>query len=165
MVTTSRSATFVSLRIGPGEDLIARMLDVFDSQNSSGGALVSAAGSLEFLRYAVAVRDAAGIPRYSNILEETGAIEITSLQGHLGREADDAPTLHLHGTFVLEDSTLRAGHVFGARALITVELTLLLADGVRWDRRTIDVGRGHQMPILVPVSNVVPECQARDEPR
>jgi hypothetical protein len=52
---------------------------------------------------------------------------------------------------VLEDYSMKAGHVFGARALVTVEMTLLLVGELQWLRQTVDVGNGILMAILVPV--------------
>ncbi|MGK3957530.1 PCC domain-containing protein [Arthrobacter sp. R4] len=147
----SNDATVVSLRLGPGEDLLKTLASILDDQNADGGALVSAAGSLEFLRYSVVKPDAEGVPRYTEIIEETGAIEITSLQGHLGREINGQAVCHFHGTFAQDDGSLRAGHVFDARVLVTVEMTVLLSSGVAWRRSSMPYGNGHQMPILVPV--------------
>jgi predicted DNA-binding protein with PD1-like motif len=147
----SKDATVVSLRLGPGEDLLKTLSSVLDSHDADGGALVSAAGSLEFLRYSVVKPDIDGVPRYTNIVEETGAIEITSLQGHLGRETNGEAVCHFHGTFARDDGSLRAGHVFGARALVTIELTVLLSSGVAWKRSSMKYGNGHEMPILLPV--------------
>lgn len=150
----SKDATMVSLRLGPGEDLLKTLSGVLDANNSDGGALVSAAGSLEFLRYSVVKPDVDGVPRYTEIIEETGAIEITSLQGHLGRETNGEAVCHFHGTFAQDDGSLRAGHVFDARVLVTVEMTLLLSSEVAWNRSSMKYGNGHEMPVLLPVQRV-----------
>lgn len=147
----SKNPTVASLRVGPGEDLLKTLSSVLDDQGVDAGALVSAAGSLELLRYSVVKPDIDGVPRYTDIIEETGAIEITSLQGHLGREANGEAVCHFHGTFARDDGSLRAGHVFAARALVTVEVTLLLSSGVAWNRSSMKYGNGHEMPILLPM--------------
>lgn len=146
----SKDLTVVSFRVGPGDDLLASVARVLDEQDADGGALVAAAGSLEFLRYSVVKPDADNVPRYTHIVEESGAIEITALQGHLGREADGAATCHLHGTFAMEDGSLRAGHVFGARVLVTVELTVLLSKDLVWQRSNVEYTGGKSMPVLLP---------------
>ncbi|MET3936644.1 PPC domain-containing DNA-binding protein [Arthrobacter sp. OAP107] len=146
----SKDATFVSLRVGPGENLLTALNAVLDEQHSNGGALVAAAGSLEFLRYSVVKPDEENVPRYTEIIEESGAIELTGLQGHLGREANGSPTSHLHGTFALDDGSVRAGHVFDARALVTVELTVLLCGDLIWQRSTVKYGDDKEMPVLLP---------------
>ncbi|MDR6989207.1 putative DNA-binding protein with PD1-like motif [Paenarthrobacter nitroguajacolicus] len=125
-----------------------------NEQHADGGALVAAAGSLEFLRYSVVKPDEENIPRYTDIIEETGAIEITGLQGHLGRESDGSATSHLHGTFALGDGTVRAGHVYDARVLVTVEMTVLLSDGLAWKRSVVEYGAGKTMPVLLPMQSI-----------
>jgi len=146
----SKDSTVVSLRVGPGDDLLASIARILDEQEADGGALVAAAGSLEFLCYSVVRPDADNVPRYTHIVEESGAIEITALQGHLGRESDGAATCHLHGTFAMEDGSLRAGHVFDARVLVTVELTVLLVKDLVWQRSHVQYTGGKSMPVLLP---------------
>lgn len=150
------SSRVLSLRVGPGGDLIEALTTALDDVQADGAAVVTAIGSLEFLRYAVVTIDDTGVPRYTTVIEETGAIEITSIQGHLGREDDATPTAHLHGTFALTDGSVRAGHVYGARALVTVEITLLVSDQLRWQRRHEVYKQGKQMPILLPQDRSTP---------
>ncbi len=144
------SSRVLSLRLGPGEDLVETLSTALDDVGADGAAVVCAIGSLEFLKYAVVRIDETGVPRYTSVLEEVGAIEITSLQGHLGRDDDSQPAVHLHGTFALADGAVRAGHVYGARALVTVEITLLVSDQLRWQRRQELYKHGKHMPILLP---------------
>jgi uncharacterized protein len=146
----SNDAKIVSLRLGPGEDLLAGLAGILDAQGADGGALVAAAGSLEHLAYSVVRMEPDNVPRYTRIIEEIGAIEITGLQGHLGREVDGSATTHLHGTFALEDGSVRAGHVFAARVLVTVELTVILTPDLAWHRSSVQYGAGNQMPVLLP---------------
>lgn len=146
----SNDSTFVSLRLSPGDNLLTSVSQLLDDHEADGGAVIAAAGSLEFLRYSVVKPDVEGIPRYTDIIEEVGAIEVTGLQGHLGRETDNTATSHLHGTFALSDGKVIAGHVFGARALVTVELTVALFHDVAWQRSSVKYGKDHEMPTLVP---------------
>lgn len=147
---SSTETSMVSLRLGPGEDLLAGIADILDSHEADGGALVAAAGSLEFLRYSVVKIDTDSVPRYTDIIEESGAIEITGLQGHLGREDDMSATCHLHGSFALADGSVRAGHVFGARVLVTAELTVILSPSLVWQRSVVQYGNAGKMPVLLP---------------
>lgn len=159
----SKDATIASLRLGPGEDLLKTLASILDTCEADGGALVAAAGSLEFLRYSVVKPDSDGVPRYTDIVEETGAIEITSLQGHLGREESGDAVCHLHGTFARDDGSLRAGHLFDARALVTVEMTVLLSGGTAWKRSSMQYGNGHEMPILLPLAQGATESRRRSQ--
>lgn len=146
----SNDASIVSLRLGPGEDLLQGLAHVLDAEDVDGGALVAAAGSLQSLSYSVVSIGADSIPRYTNIVEEHGAIEVTGIQGHLGREADGNATCHLHGSFALSDGSVRAGHIYAAAVLVTVELTVILTPEAAWKRSSVEYGDSHQMPVLLP---------------
>lgn len=146
----SSDTRVVSFRLGPGEDFLAGIAGILDAHGADGGALVAAAGSLEFLQYSVVKVGTDSVPRYTDIVEESGAIEITGVQGHLGREQDGIATCHLHGSFALADGSVRAGHIFGARVLVTAELTVILTQGLVWQRSVVQYGDAGQMPVLLP---------------
>ena len=108
------------------------------------------AGSAEQLCYGVVSLDEDGVPRYTDVLTIDGAIELTGLQGHVGSNADGTPTCHLHGNFGLEDGSVVAGHVYSARVLVTIEMTLLGSRDTKWVRSSEKYRGEHVMPVLLP---------------
>ena len=84
------------------------------------------------LTYAVASPSETTLVAYRERRRLEGAIEVCSLQGHLGRDPEGRPGFHLHGAFALEDGRLVGGHLFEATVLATLEVTLLLTDALGW---------------------------------
>ena len=126
----SGGSRLLSLRLGPGESLTKRLLEELDSAGAGGAAVVSAVGSLRSVDYAVVDLEGSRV-RFDRRRVE-GAIELGALGGHLGREADGTPGFHLHGLFALGSGEVVGGHVFEAVVLLTLEMTLALADGAGW---------------------------------
>lgn len=131
-----------SIRLGPGEDVLARLLGEFDRHGAAGACVAAAIGSLSQVTYAVAVPSRETIATYSEYRREEGTIEVGSLQGHLGRHDDGRPDLHLHGIFVSADGRVVGGHVFGARVLLTLEITLLVSSHLAWRVRPLALSDG-----------------------
>lgn len=151
-VTTSTDVVAISVRVQPGEDLLEVLYLAVQQAGATSAALASTAGSLEYLRYGVVSIADDGVPRYTQVVTLNDAIEVTGLQGHVGTNADNSPTCHLHGTFGLPDGSVVAGHVYEARALVTVEMTLIGSRDVGWMRSEESYLGDHIMPILLPVS-------------
>jgi predicted DNA-binding protein with PD1-like motif len=122
----------LSLRMEPGEDVGERLCRELDLAAAAGAAVAAAIGSLRELTYAVASPSAETLVAYRDRQRLLGAIEVCALHGHVGRDETGAPGFHLHGVFALDDGRVVGGHVFAARVLATLEVTLLLADGVAW---------------------------------
>ncbi len=141
----------ISLRLEPGDELPGSLLAQLDEFGVHAAAVVAAAGSLDQLVYAVAARGAGGAVGYTKQLIIDGILEICSLQGHLGRTSDGAGSAHLHGVFARDDGSVIAGHVFGARTLVTVEATLLLPCGVSWRRNFGGTAGEERLPIFEPL--------------
>jgi predicted DNA-binding protein with PD1-like motif len=120
----------IAYRFGPGTEIVTALLEEIQSRTFDGAAVVSATGSLESVKFTVAVFDADNHPTYGPMQHHQGAIEMASLGGHLGRGPGGEPALHLHGSFALSDGRVVGGHLFEARVLATVEITMLC--GVAW---------------------------------
>ena len=122
----------LAVRLEPGEDVGGRLLGELDRAERGGAGVVAAVGSLRSLTYAVASLADDTLVAYRERRRLDGAIEVCSLQGHLGRDPEGRPGFHLHGAFALEDGRLVGGHVFEAAVLATLEVSLLLADALDW---------------------------------
>ena len=143
------------LRLEPGEEIVSCLLEQLDEFGAPGAAVVSAIGSLTWVEYALAEILEDGNVGYSEPhLEATGTIELAALQGHLGRELDGTPTLHLHGVFGLADGTVLAGHLFGAKVLITLEIALMVSHDAGWQRGFHQGVGTRKLPIFKPWSSV-----------
>lgn len=151
-VTTSSDNVMISVRAQPGEDLFEVLYEAVQRTDVMSAALVSAAGSAEHLSYGVVSVGEDCVPRYTEVLTLEGAIEITGLQGHIGTNADGTPTCHLHGNFGLENGSVVAGHVYAARALVTIEMTLIGSRQTKWVRSSEKYKGDHIMPVLLPTA-------------
>lgn len=148
---SSTDVLMLSIRVGPGEDLFSALYEAVDGAGLASASVVAVAGSAEQLSYGVVSIAADDVPRYTEVLTVEGAIEFTGLQGHVGQNADGSPTCHLHGTFGLPDGSVVAGHVYSARALVTIEMTLIGSPHVTWTRSAEKYKGDHAMPVLLPV--------------
>lgn len=152
----SRNTLVVYVRAEPGENIHEVLYRAVADHGLVSAAVVSVAGSAESIRYGVVSVGRDRFPRYTEVVEEHGAIELTGLQGHVGTEGGGAMTAHLHGSFARADGSVIAGHLYQARALVTVEMTVLGASDVSWIRSEQEYGsEGHRMPILVPVAHAL----------
>jgi predicted DNA-binding protein with PD1-like motif len=156
MAVTAPSASMIALRLPEGEDVCPALLREFDRLGARGAAVVAAIGSLEHLQYAVVGQAEDGTPCYVN-RELNEPTEVASLQGHLGRKGNGDADFHLHGVFAPRDGRIVGGHVFGARVLLTLEVTMIVGDGLEWEVRPF-VPRGMQrdpgMSVFVPTHAV-----------
>lgn len=156
IVVGSHDNLVLYVRVEPGEDVIESMKLAVESYSLGSAAVVAAAGSAELVRYGV-VKLVDGVPIYEDPQELTGAIELTGIQGHIGREASGKLTFHLHGSFALADGSVVAGHVYEALALVTAEITLIGTYESEWVRSAEKYRDGHLMPILTPRACVAPD--------
>lgn len=148
----STDSVLMSVRAEPGEDLFEVLYAAVGEAGVASAALVAVAGSVEHLTYGVVSIAGDGVPRYTEVLSVTDAIELTGMQGHIGVNADGTPTCHFHGTFGLPDGSVIAGHVYSARALVTIEMTLIGSKSARWIRSQEQYLGDHVMPVLLPES-------------
>jgi predicted DNA-binding protein with PD1-like motif len=151
-VTASASTApgLTLLRLGPGEDILAALLDHLTASGGAGAVVTAGIGSVEHARIAVAVQRPDGTVAYSDQIELDGPTEVASLQGHLGREDDGSPTLHLHAALARDDGSVVAGHVFALRVLVTFEIALLSSHTTGWGRSRQPQADGSDLPILLP---------------
>lgn len=140
----------LAIRLEKNDDLTTEVMRAVDHAGFSSAAIVAAAGSLQSLKFGVVSIQEDDVPRYTDVVELDGAIEITGLQGHVGSEVDGSRTFHLHGTFANSDGSVVAGHVYEAKVLVTVEITLIGTTQVQWQRSAEEYASGHTMPILLP---------------
>jgi uncharacterized protein len=63
--------------------------------------------------------------------------ELLSMQGTIAASVDGA-AVHCHVSVALDDGTVRGGHLLGATVANTAEIALLLAPGIRLERRAED---------------------------
>jgi len=147
---TSTASRVLSIRMGPGENVCTRLCVELSNVGAGAGSVTSCVGSLSRLVYAVAeLPSNGGLVAYSDRQMITGAIEVGSLQGHLGRDLSGQPAFHLHGVFALADGTLVGGHVFDAQVLATLEVSLLIPEGITWRAEPLTAtGSGEPLPGL-----------------
>jgi predicted DNA-binding protein with PD1-like motif len=131
VVVKSRART-LSLRLPPGADAIKQLLAELRNTGAQGAAIVSAVGSFSDLSYAVTKLNDRTIVEFLDRQVIHGAIEICHFQGHFGFDANGDECFHCHGVFALQDGRIVGGHIFDARVLATLEVTLLVSDDVRW---------------------------------
>lgn len=146
----STSPGLTLLRLGPGEDVLAGLLDHLTASGASCAVVTAGIGSVEHARIAVAVQRPDGAVAYSDPAQVDGPTEVASLQGHLGREEDGSPTLHLHAVLARDDGEVIAGHVFALRVLVTFEIALLSSHTTGWRRSRQTQADGSDLPILLP---------------
>lgn len=139
-----------SLRLHPGDDLLASLGHGLDLLGASGAVVLSCVGSLQELCYAGAAVDRDGVPSYSKPVTLSEPVEVISLQGHLGRDSDGAAQCHLHGSFARADGRLVAGHVMSATTLVTIEASILTGTNLTWRRRSTPVAPGRFLPTFEP---------------
>lgn len=150
LIEASGPADVALVRLGPGRDILAALLEQFAQSGAAGAVVTAGIGSVEHSRIAVAVQQPDGTVAYSDVTEVGGPTEVASLQGHLGREDDGSPTLHLHAVLARDDGEVVAGHVFGLRVLVTFEIALLYTHTVGWRRSQELQADGSSLPILLP---------------
>lgn len=148
----------ISTRLEGGEDVCTSLLAAIGHVRASGAAVVAAIGSLAELDYAVVGTADDGTPCYVKH-EVRAPVEVASLQGHVGRKDTGEPAFHLHGVFALGDGQVVAGHLFGARVLLTFEVTMLVGEGLVWEAQPYwppgarqDPGMLLFVPTLTPVA-------------
>jgi predicted DNA-binding protein with PD1-like motif len=122
----------MALRLGPGEDVPARLMEELDAAGAGGASLVTAVGSLGKVEYVTALRSEDGVIRFSQRRRYEEPLEIGSLVGHLGRDENGQAGFHFHGLFARASGQVVGGHVYRAEVLLTLEVTLLLGEGLDW---------------------------------
>jgi predicted DNA-binding protein with PD1-like motif len=148
----------VLVRLGPGEDLHDAVHEAFEQSNRGLPIVTSCIGSLSHLEYGVAACDEQGIPGPGlRFLRADDAIEVGGIHGHVGVDAEDRPSAHLHGVMFGPDGSVMGGHVFVAKVLITMEFALLGQDAPQWVRVHRPVSGSPPLPLLIP--------RGIDEPR
>lgn len=138
------------VRLGPGQDVLVALLDHLAGSGAPGAVVAAGIGSVEHAGIAVAVQRPNGAVAYSDVLEIDGPTEVASMQGHLGREDDGSPTLHLHAVLARDDGSVVAGHVVALRVLVTFEIALISSQAVGWRRSHASQVDGSALPILLP---------------
>lgn len=122
----------LTTRLGPGMDVIDELLTILAASPHAGLTVASAAGSLDFVQYAMASVTATGATSYTSLRRSAGPIELLALSGHVGRADGGECAGHIHAAFAEQDGTVIGGHVFRARVLGTIEMTLLTAPNLGW---------------------------------
>ena len=139
----------VAMRLGPGESVVTAVSEEFDRSGLRGLTLISAVASFSSVQFGVAALDESGRPARSAVIDRVGAIEVTSLQGQIGRDETGSVSVHLHGSFAFEDGTIGGGHIFEAQVLATAEMLLISGKGLAWSAGPISVDSSHCDPSLV----------------
>jgi predicted DNA-binding protein with PD1-like motif len=119
-------------RLGPGTEVIDELLDILATSPHAGLTVVSAAGSVDLVQYAMAHVSATGATTYTRLRRSAGPIELLALSGHVGRTDKGEGAGHIHAAFAEQDGTVVGGHVFQARVLGTVEITLMAGPSLGW---------------------------------
>lgn len=129
------------------------LVELFEHHDLRGAAVVAGIASLSAVSYAVATVDPRGCIGRADPVHEDGALEVTGLQGHIGRRADREPFIHLHGAFARPDGRMRGGHFYAATVLATAELTLLTHAETEWSAEPFEQPSGQAadpLTVLVP---------------
>lgn len=121
------------LRFFPDTDLGSGLVDQLDAMGFNGATVAAVTGSLSDLTFTVPYLRDDGSVALAPCFRERGAIEILSLQGHLGRDDAGVGRFHLHGAFALSDGRIVGGHFIKATVLATAEVTLIVGPDLGWD--------------------------------
>jgi predicted DNA-binding protein with PD1-like motif len=128
---TDTDLTLKFVRIGTAEDFFPRLLEEFESTGAPGAALVAAVGSFSSVTYGRGFVDDQGRLDMEQVVVED-LLETGGLSGHLGYDTAGKPICHIHGLFVREDGRAFGGHMFAAKVMLTLEVTLLLPRSTGW---------------------------------
>ena len=122
-------------RFRPGEDLVASLLqaaaDAMKTSRARSAALVTAVGSLSYLK----LRLANASPDHPNEMREwTEKLEIVSLVGTFSHDGGK----HVHISVSTADGTTYGGHLVAGTVHTTVELVLSTIGGLEFAREYDD---------------------------
>jgi len=149
-VEVGSSSALVHLE--PGEVLHEGLVAAFEATGRRLPVVATCLGSLNFVDYGLAACDENGIVgpgiRFTRVND---AIEIGSMQGHIGVDALDNVSPHIHGVMFGREGECFGGHIFEARVLITIELTLIGEADVGWQRVHEPVLGSPPLPLLKPI--------------
>ncbi len=149
-VEVGSSSALVHLE--PGEVLHEALCQVFEATGRRFPIVATCIGSLCYLDYGLAACDDKGIVgpglRFTRVDD---AIEIGGIQGHIGVDASQKPSPHLHGVMFGREGECFGGHIFEARVLITVEMALIGETDIGWQRVHEPVLGSPPLPLLKPV--------------
>lgn len=146
----THTAQLALVRLGPGESVLDQLLEAYVQTDQQHSVIASAIGSLRSIGYALATMDPSGVPGRGERIGLEGALEIGSLQGHLGRDDAGQPAIHVHGTVFDATGRCIGGHIFDARVMITMEVALLGAPAMAWRRYHEAVEGSPPMPLFAP---------------
>lgn len=123
---------FLVVRLGTGEDFTSRLREEFVASGARAGSIVSAIGSFAEIVYGEGFYHDNGSLDMRQVVRSGQPFETGALSGHLGFTDSGDPISHVHGLFAQPDGRIFGGHVFEAKVLLTIELTLALPSSVAW---------------------------------
>ena len=139
------------VHLEPGEVLHEAVCEAFEASDRRFPIVSTCIGSVRYVDYGVAACDVNGIVgpglRFSR---DDDAIEIGCIQGHIGIDADNNPSPHLHGVMFGREGQCFGGHIFEAHVLITIEFSLSGSLDVGWKRVYEPVLGSPPLPLLKP---------------
>jgi predicted DNA-binding protein with PD1-like motif len=139
------------VHLNPGEVLHDAVCAAFEASGRRLAIVVSCIGSLRYVDYGLASCDENGIVGPGlRFTRSDDAIEVGGIQGHIGVDADDQPSPHLHGVMFGREGECFGGHIFEAHALITLEFALVGGEGPAWKRVYEPVLGSPPLPLLKP---------------
>lgn len=141
-------ATLVHL--DPGEVLHDGVIAAFEESGRRFPVVVSCIGSLWSIDYGLAACDDGIVGPGLRFSRTDDAIEIGGIQGHIGIDAEDNVSPHLHGVMFGRQGACFGGHIFEAVTLITMEFALIGHDAPSWRRVHEPVLGSPPLPLLKP---------------
>jgi len=140
------------VHLEPGEVLHDAVCQAFEASGRRFPVLVSGIGSLRYVDYGLAACDPQGIVGPGlRFLREDDAIEVGGIQGHVGIDAEQQISPHIHGVMFGREGECFGGHIFEARVLITMEFALIGDAGPQWRRVYEPVLGSPPLPLLKPI--------------
>jgi predicted DNA-binding protein with PD1-like motif len=115
-----------TIRLGPGQDLIARVRSLLHAKDCRRAAILSGIGSLCNVTFRN-LAEGAELPLNKDSWADTkrpGPFELVSLTGNV-IPLSGKPVPHLHAVLGSPDGSLVGGHVFAATVFGTVELVIV----------------------------------------
>lgn len=138
------------VRVGPDEDLHDAVCLAFEKSDRRHASMLGCIGSLRYVDFGWA-QCVDGVPGPGRRQSRREALEVTGIAGNIGVDAAGRPSPHLHGTMFGPTGECIGGHLFEARTLITMELTLIGDGHVGWQRFHEPVEGSPPLPLLRPV--------------
>ena len=135
----------VAMRMPPGTDVFAGVIEMCEKYNIKDGVIISALGSWSKVTFCNPIDLPNGKKGYGDPIVFEGNYELTGLSGIICHEKDGKISPHVHLTISDEQGNGYGGHLMpGCIVLLTTDIVIGSFSG-------IDMGRGFDEKLGVPI--------------